>query len=112
MDKIGHLKLPAQFAEVFHRGSTCSNRWLVLKAIPNGLPETRYGLSVSRRIGNAVKRNHVKRLLRESIRLADLPPGWDILIIARLPVGDAIYRQVCEALQKLLMKAGLVTANK
>ena len=112
MDKMGRLKLPAQFAEVFNRGSTCANRWLVLKAIPNGLPETRYGLSVSKRIGNAVKRNRVKLLLRESVRRADLPPGWDILVIARLPVGDVAYRQVCEALRKLLVKTGLVTNNK
>lgn len=58
---------------------------IVVYAFPNGMPVTRLGLSVSRKVGSAVVRNRVKRLLREAFRTSAsaLPPGLDLVVVAR-----------------------------
>ena len=58
---------------------------VIVYGAPNGLPVTRLGLSVSRKVGGAVQRNRVKRLLREAFRAVqhDLPAGLDLVVVAR-----------------------------
>ena len=67
---------------------------IVVYACPNGLPVTRLGLSVSRKVGSAVVRNRVKRLLREAFRTsaAALPPGLDLVVVARPHQGWDLTR--------------------
>ncbi len=59
--------------------------------LENGSQSTRVGLTVSRKVGNAVIRNRVKRWLRESIRHCGdtLPSGFDVVIIAHPQAADA-----------------------
>jgi ribonuclease P protein component len=80
------LSRSAEFDRVFRQGRSQGNRVLVLYAFPrSGEGEQRVGLSVSRRVGGAVDRNKVKRLLREAFDLEsqNLPEGLDVVIVAR-----------------------------
>ncbi len=76
-----------------------------LKPNPQGL--LRLGVTVSRRVGKAVKRNRVKRLLREFFRLHkyQLPKGHDIVIIAKPKAATLTYHDVVKELGKLLCKS-------
>jgi ribonuclease P protein component len=98
------LTKPEHFALVYDEGVTQKNRYLVLKARPNQLEFSRYGISVSKRIGNAVIRNRVKRILREILRLSPLNPGWDIILIARSPAVKTDYRQLNQSVNDLLSR--------
>jgi ribonuclease P protein component len=83
-----------------------------MKAMPNGSSLSRYGFSVTKRLGKAVQRNRVKRLLREIMRLQSLKPGWDIVFMARSAAVDADYHQLESAIIKLLAQARLLERNE
>jgi len=104
----GYLTKTAQYALVYDKGSSWVSDLVVMKALPNGLTLSRYGLSVSRRIGKAVVRNRVKRLLREILRLAPLQPGWDIVFIARPLAASAEYANLEKSVKGLLCRARLL----
>ncbi len=106
-----HLTQPGQYAIVYDRGRSWANNLLVLKALPNGLLFSRYGFSVSKRIGGAVKRNRVKRRLREILRITPLQPGWDLVFIARSPIAVAQYAAVKQSVESLLSRASLLARN-
>ena len=102
-----HLTKPDQYEAVYKRGFTQTDRFLVLKAMPNGLEYSRYGFSVSKRVGKAVVRNRIKRILREILRLTPLNPGWDIVIIARNPSSGGNFRQLQKSVLNLLGRLGI-----
>lgn len=71
------------FRTIFAARQRASDDRLLLYATANSLPHTRFGLSVSRKLGNAVRRTAIKRRLREAFRLSqhDLPAGLDLVLI-------------------------------
>jgi ribonuclease P protein component len=111
--RTGRLSRSAEFDRVYRHGRSVANRYLVLYTFPREEPDTkpRIGLSVGRKVGGAVERNLVKRLLREACqRHADsLPPGHDIVLVARAPARELGEENglagVDAALAELLAKA-------
>lgn len=73
------------FEVVFREGSNFVSRYLVIYARPNEFETSRFGLSVSKKVGKAVVRNRLKRLIREAMRkgLEGNPLRYDFVVIAR-----------------------------
>jgi ribonuclease P protein component len=110
----GRLSRSAEFERVYRQGRSIANRHLVLYTFPNAsTARPRLGLSVSRKVGGAVQRNKVKRLLREAFAQAegDLKPDQDVVVVARPPAGELAEREglagVDAALTDLIARAGL-----
>lgn len=102
----------SEFAAVYQRGHRGTHPLLVLRALPNGLAQTRFGFSVGRRVGNAVVRNRVRRRLREVARLTLVSDGWDLIFIARPATAGVDYWKLKEAAQRLLQRAGILVPQR
>lgn len=114
--KRGRLSRSAEFERVYRQGRSIGNRFLVLYTFPRADAETaddgpRLGVSVSRKVGGAVDRNKVKRLLREAFagQQARLPNDHDVVVVARPDVRELAEREglagVRDALDELVGKA-------
>lgn len=103
--KTIRLRTKAEFDRVYAAKCKAADGVLLLFAVPNGLLHPRIGLSVSRKVGNAVVRNRLKRWLREAFRLSQhtLPAGCDLVAIP-LSVDRASLDAYRRSLDKLSRK--------
>lgn len=108
MRKEQRLTSSTQYAEVRRGGDSRADRYFVLQALPNGLEVTRFGLTVSKRVGGAVTRNRIKRLLRENLVRLPVKAGLDLVVIARPAAADADYKGVETSLRGLVGRARLL----
>jgi len=108
MGREEYLTKPEQYSLVYSKGSSWASSLLVMKALPNELALSRCGFSISKRVGKAVTRNRVKRLLREILRLTPIRPGWDVIFIARPAAATADYANLEKSVERLLSRAQLL----
>ena len=92
-----------EFLNVYRHGKSYANKYLVMYVLNNHLGENRFGITVSKKVGNSVIRHHLTRLIRESYRLQEdmFHSGWDIVIIARASAKEVGFHQIESALMHL-----------
>jgi ribonuclease P protein component len=94
-----------EFTAVYDQGRRLSSENFIVLLSPNQSGIRRLGLTVSKKVGMAVRRNRIKRLLREFFRQNKdrLPPGQDMVIIARKDTSSRKYEEVRRELEDLLI---------
>ena len=114
--KRRRLSRSGEFERVYREGRSHASRHLVVYAFPRAEDadtEPRLGVSVGRKVGGAVERNRMKRLLREAFWSVsgDLPDGFDFVLVARPDSSELASEQgesgIEDALREVLGKAGL-----
>lgn len=86
MKQFISLKNSLEFGNVYKRGKSYANKYLVMYIVDNNLENNRLGISVSKKVGNSVVRHRITRLIREVYRLQhnNLTKGKDIVVVARV----------------------------
>ena len=114
VSKSLRLRSTGQFQKVFAARCSASDGTLILFAVSNELPHCRLGLSVSKKIGNAVVRNRWKRLIREAFRKSqsELPGGLDFVVIPQRNVDVRTVKHLEQSLKNLTAKIVKRTARK
>jgi ribonuclease P protein component len=107
------LKRNSQFERVRKAGRTWAVGPVVLNAAPNGEQAIRFGFVAGKKVGNAVRRNRARRLMREAVRLRlpRLKPGWDLVWIARASIAEADAATVSSSVEEALVRSRLYQAQ-
>lgn len=114
MSKLPVLTRNNQFKRVYSKGKYSASAFLVIYALPNRLDNTRLGITTSKKVGNAVKRNRMRRLIRENLRMLSdqLIRGIDIVVVARKAEDSASLETIGKELRYLLRRLDLLDREK
>lgn len=106
MNDKNRLKKRRDFTRVYQRGKSRAGRCLVLCRRKTGLSDYRVGFTVSKKVGNAVTRNKIRRRLKEISRLRPelFTCGYDYIIVARPSVVNLSYHEMERELEQLIKK--------
>ncbi len=110
MHRRYRLHRKSDFERLRQDGAVKRHPTVVFSYYVNGLSHNRYGFITAKYLGNAVKRNRVRRLLRESVRLQHphMKQGYDVVFIARPPIVGQPFQQIQRIVYDLFRRAGFV----
>lgn len=110
MLKNNVLRKDADFDNIYKRGKSVGDKYVVVFYIKNHRDINRTCFLASKKVGNSVRRNRARRLMRESYRLMKdrLPIGYDIIIIARNTITGRTFFEVDKSIKRAFSKAGLL----
>lgn len=111
MKRLKTLKKNYEFKNVLTKGKFYKGNYITIYVCKNNKNENVIGIAVSKKIGKAVKRNRIKRIIRESYRLQKdfLENNYNIVVIYNKSskIGDINYKIISEEMKKLFIKAGI-----
>lgn len=111
MQKSYRVKKEKEFQHVFYNGQNIANRQLVIYVLPkDNQQHFRVGLSVGKKIGNAVKRNRVKRYLRQAIHelSTTIRQDIDFIVIARQDIQNKNFHEIKSSLIHVMKLAQII----
>jgi ribonuclease P protein component len=96
-----------EYSYIYKNSRRMQGKYIIVFTRENQLPHNRFGIVTSKKIGNAVTRNRAKRQIREAIRknLKKLRPGYDMVIVARFNIKEAIFELIEMDFLRLMKKA-------
>ncbi len=114
MTKILPIKKNYEFQRIYKKGRFYVGRYMVLYALPNNKDCKRLGIAVGKKVGKSVKRNRLKRIIRENFRQYDdfLQEGNDYLIVARNTEELPGYHDIRREMKYLFRKLGVFNEEK
>jgi ribonuclease P protein component len=117
MKKAYRVKTEADFQKVFHQGQSMANRQFVVYHLPKeGQAHFRVGISVGKKLGNAVMRNAIKRKIRHCLiefdQEAKIKPDLDFIVIARQPVSTMDYHEIKKSLLHVLNRSNILRSDE
>lgn len=110
MLKKNVLRRKKDFSNIYNKGKSVGDRYVILFYRKNNLPYHRIAYLASKKVGNAVKRNRARRLMKESVHLTSLeiPSGYDFIIIARNTITNAKCAEVKKSFESALKRTGVI----
>ncbi|MGI6089850.1 MAG: ribonuclease P protein component [Saccharofermentanales bacterium] len=109
------IKANRDFSLTYRKGKIVRSESLILHFRQRKDPgPPRVGYTVSRKVKSAVKRNRLKRLLREAMRLTELQirPGLDLILVAKLKPVAPDFHSLCQELNDMIVRAGLAVKEE
>ena len=103
------IKKNFEFKKIYSQGKYYAEEHIVLYVMKNGTCHNKVGFSVSKKIGNSVKRNRVKRLMKENYRIISprLKKGHNLIFTARVKSSGADYYQIQRNMTSAIKRARL-----
>lgn len=114
MLKKNVLRKKSDFDSIYKNGKSIGDRYIVLFFRKNGMSINRTGFLASKKVGNSVKRNRARRLMRESYRKISesLPTGYDYILVARNTINERKCQEVEKSMISSFRRAGLLEKKK
>lgn len=108
------IKANRDFRRLYAKGKVFVSHSFVMYVLKNRKESTRVGVTCSKKIGNAVRRNRSKRVLREAFRsiVNEIPAGYDFIIVARSATADKKSCLIAEKMRKTLVTAGIISVTE
>jgi ribonuclease P protein component len=110
LPKPQRIRRSQDFKRTYARGRSYPHSLMILYVVPGNAGVTRFGFSVSRKLGGAVIRNRIRRRLREACRriLKEVRPGFDVVFVARRVAATQDFAALEAAIRQLLARAKLL----
>jgi ribonuclease P protein component len=110
MEKTIPIKHNQEFVRVYKKGRFLASKYIVLYVLPNGLSINRLGITASKKAGKSIKRNRIKRLIKENYRISEpkVRCGYDLVFVVRSSKTLPSYYDIKKEMKFLFRRLNLI----